>query len=138
MPPRAAQRQTKSIRESEGAAALPAEVRQQLLDAIYASRAFRSVLRGLNLTPNQVWGMARVDGSGRQGLSWLMCRMRRVGLLVNSVRPPALSNLFSVAPTGRQSPELLEVLRIWMPTRDRKKRNSIKSSKLIGSLANVA
>jgi hypothetical protein len=40
---------------------LPAEVRQQLLDAIYAGRAFRSVLRDLNLTPNQVWGMARVD-----------------------------------------------------------------------------
>jgi hypothetical protein len=31
------------------------------VDAIYAGRAFRSVLRDRNLTPNQVWGMARVD-----------------------------------------------------------------------------
>jgi hypothetical protein len=34
---------------------LPAEVRQRLLDAIYAGESFRSVLRDLNLTPNQVW-----------------------------------------------------------------------------------
>jgi hypothetical protein len=40
---------------------LPVEVRQQLLDAIYAGQSFRSVLRNLNLTANQVWGMARVD-----------------------------------------------------------------------------
>ena len=40
---------------------LPVELRQQLLDRIYAGQSFRSVLRDLNLTPNQVWGMARVD-----------------------------------------------------------------------------
>jgi hypothetical protein len=40
---------------------LPAELRQQFLDAIYAGQPFRTTLRDLNLTPNQVWGMARVD-----------------------------------------------------------------------------
>jgi hypothetical protein len=33
----------------------PADVRQQLLDAIYGGRAFRTVLRELGLTSNQVW-----------------------------------------------------------------------------------
>jgi hypothetical protein len=40
---------------------LPIELRQQLLDALYAGRPFRGLLRDLNLTPNQVWGMARAD-----------------------------------------------------------------------------
>jgi hypothetical protein len=35
---------------------LPAEMRQQLLDAIYAGQPFRRVLRDLDLTSNQVWG----------------------------------------------------------------------------------
>ena len=33
---------------------LPAHVRQRLLDAIYSGQAFRTVLRDLGLTPNQV------------------------------------------------------------------------------------
>jgi hypothetical protein len=40
---------------------LPAELRQQLLDAIYSSRPFRTVLRDLGLTSNQVWGLTRTD-----------------------------------------------------------------------------
>jgi hypothetical protein len=36
-------------------------MRQQLLDAIYAGQPFRSVLRDLGLTPNQVWGLTRTD-----------------------------------------------------------------------------
>jgi hypothetical protein len=40
---------------------LPAEVRQQLLEAIYAGQPFRTVLPALGLTPNQVWGLAKVD-----------------------------------------------------------------------------
>jgi hypothetical protein len=35
------------------------EVRQRLLDAIYAGRPFRTTLRDLGLTPNQVWGLAK-------------------------------------------------------------------------------
>jgi hypothetical protein len=40
---------------------LPAEVRQQLLDAIYAGQPFREVLRDLGLTSNQVWGLTKTD-----------------------------------------------------------------------------
>jgi hypothetical protein len=35
---------------------LPVALRQQLLDAIYVGQPFRTVLRDLGLTPNQVWG----------------------------------------------------------------------------------
>jgi hypothetical protein len=35
---------------------LPVQVRQQLLEAIYARKPFPAVLRDLGLTPNQVWG----------------------------------------------------------------------------------
>jgi hypothetical protein len=61
MPPRA-QRHAKSIRRARAQKRLPAEVRQQLVDAIYAGQSFRSVLRDLTLTPNQVWGMASGPG----------------------------------------------------------------------------
>jgi hypothetical protein len=40
---------------------LPLELRQQLVDAIYAGQAFRTVLRDLNLTRNQVWGLTRTS-----------------------------------------------------------------------------
>jgi hypothetical protein len=36
-------------------------VRQQLLVAIYAGQPFRQVLGDLDLTPNRVWGLARID-----------------------------------------------------------------------------
>jgi hypothetical protein len=56
---------------------LPAEVRQQLLDAIYAGRAFRSVLRDLNLTPNQVWALATVDREWSAALEAALTATRR-------------------------------------------------------------
>ena len=40
---------------------LPADVRQQLLDAIYGGQPFRRVLRDLGLTSNQVWGLTKTD-----------------------------------------------------------------------------
>jgi hypothetical protein len=40
---------------------LPIEVRQQLLDAIYAGQLFRTILRDLGLTPNKVWGLTKTD-----------------------------------------------------------------------------
>ena len=43
---------------------LPVEMRQQLLDAIYDGQPFRTVLRDLGLTSNQVWGLAQ----DRQGV----------------------------------------------------------------------
>jgi hypothetical protein len=41
---------------------------QQLLDAIYAGKPFRQSLRDLELTSNQVFGLARADESGRPRL----------------------------------------------------------------------
>ena len=40
---------------------LPAAVRQEVLDGIYAGRPFCTVLRDLGLTPNQVWGLTKTD-----------------------------------------------------------------------------
>ena len=40
---------------------LPVQMRQQPLDAIYEGRPFRTVLRDLGLTSNQVWGLAKTD-----------------------------------------------------------------------------
>jgi hypothetical protein len=43
---------------------LPIELRQQLLDAIYAGQPFRMTLQELGLTPNQVWGLTKTDDEG--------------------------------------------------------------------------
>jgi hypothetical protein len=42
-------------------ARLPANVRRQLLDALYAGQPFRGALRDLALTSNQVWGLTKTD-----------------------------------------------------------------------------
>ena len=44
---------------------LPVQLRQQLLDAIYSGQPFRTALRDLGLTSNQVWGSQ--DRSGMVG-----------------------------------------------------------------------
>jgi hypothetical protein len=36
-------------------------MRQQLLDPIYDGQPFRTVLRDLGLTSNQVWGLTKTD-----------------------------------------------------------------------------
>jgi hypothetical protein len=40
---------------------LTAEVRQRLLDALYSRQPFRTALRELGLTSNQVWGLTKTD-----------------------------------------------------------------------------
>lgn len=40
---------------------LPVQLREQLLEGIYAGQPFRIVLRDLGLTSNQVWGLAKTD-----------------------------------------------------------------------------
>jgi len=40
---------------------LPADVRQQLLDAIYDRKPFRRALRHLGIISNQVWGLTKTD-----------------------------------------------------------------------------
>jgi hypothetical protein len=59
---------------------LPAELRQQVVDAIYAGLSFRSVLRDLNLTPNQLWGMAGVDREWSAALEAALTATRREDL----------------------------------------------------------
>ena len=44
---------------------LPAEVRQQLLDAIYSGQPFRTALRELGLTSNQAGASRRLIRIGR-------------------------------------------------------------------------
>jgi hypothetical protein len=56
---------------------LPAAMRQQLLDAIYAGRAFRTVLRDLALTSNQVWGLTKTDEEWSTALDAALTATRR-------------------------------------------------------------
>ena len=56
---------------------LPADVRQQLLDAIYAGQPFRTTLRDLELTPSQVWGLTRTDDGWSEQLETALTATRR-------------------------------------------------------------
>jgi hypothetical protein len=59
---------------------LPAELRQQLLDAIYAGKPFRPILRELELTSNQVFGLARADEEWSDALEAALTATRRSDL----------------------------------------------------------
>jgi hypothetical protein len=52
-------------------------VRQQLLDAIYDGRPFRTVLRDLGLTSNQVRGLTRSDEEWSIALEAALMATRR-------------------------------------------------------------
>jgi hypothetical protein len=56
---------------------LPPNVRQQLLDGIYAGQPFRTVLCQLNLTPNQVWGLTKTDPEWAAELEAALTATRR-------------------------------------------------------------
>jgi hypothetical protein len=56
---------------------LPAEVRQQLLDGINAGQSFRSLLRDLGLTPNQVWRLTKTDEQWSADLDAALTATRR-------------------------------------------------------------
>jgi hypothetical protein len=56
---------------------LPVEVRQQLLARISAGRPFRTVVRDLGLTPNQVWGLTKTDGEWSRALEVALTATRR-------------------------------------------------------------
>jgi hypothetical protein len=58
-------------------ARLPVEVRQVLLDAIYNGRSFRTVLRDLGLTSNQVFGLAKTDDEWSTKLEAALLATRR-------------------------------------------------------------
>jgi hypothetical protein len=59
---------------------LSVELRQQVLDAIYAGQPFRTTLRDLGLTPNQVWGLTRSDEGWSTALEAALTASRRVDL----------------------------------------------------------
>jgi hypothetical protein len=56
---------------------LPPDVRQQLLDAIYGGHPFRTALRDLGLTPNQVWGLTKTDEEWSEQLDAALTAIRR-------------------------------------------------------------
>jgi hypothetical protein len=56
---------------------LPAEMRQQLLNTIYGGRAFRTALRELGLTSNQVWGLTKTDADWSTALEAALTVARR-------------------------------------------------------------
>jgi hypothetical protein len=56
---------------------LPIQVRQQLLEAIYAGTPFRSALKVLGLTSNQVWGLAKSDHEWSAALEEALTATRR-------------------------------------------------------------
>jgi hypothetical protein len=56
---------------------LPVEMRQQLLDAMYSGQRFRTVLRDLGLTSNQVWGLTRTDLEWSERLEAALTATRR-------------------------------------------------------------
>src|SRR5687768_13272767 len=64
-------------RKSRAQARLPVEVRQQLLDAIYAGQPFRTVLRDLGLSSNRVFGLARTDQEWSAKLETALTASRR-------------------------------------------------------------
>jgi hypothetical protein len=56
---------------------LPPDVRQQLLDAIYGGQSFRTALRDLGLTSNQVWGLTKADDEWSKALEAPLMVTRR-------------------------------------------------------------
>jgi hypothetical protein len=56
---------------------LPADIRQQLLAAIYDGRLFREALRDLRLTSNQVWGLTSTDEEWSAALETALTATRR-------------------------------------------------------------
>jgi hypothetical protein len=52
-------------------------MRQQLLDAIFSGQPFRTVLRDLGLTSNQVWGLTNTDEEWSTKLEAALTATRR-------------------------------------------------------------
>jgi hypothetical protein len=67
----------RATKRTKAQARLPIQVRQQLLDAIYAGQPFRAVLRELGLTSNQVWGLTKTDAEWSAALDGAQMAARR-------------------------------------------------------------
>jgi hypothetical protein len=78
---RAAHAETqKAFGRARGQDTASPERRRQLLDAIYAGQPFRTSLRNLGLTPNQVWGLDRTDEGWSAALEAALTASRRLDL----------------------------------------------------------
>ena len=71
---------SRARRRARAQTRLPVEMRQQLLDAIYAGQPFRTVLRDLGLTSNQVWGLTKTDNDWSEKLEAALTATRRADL----------------------------------------------------------
>jgi hypothetical protein len=58
----------------------PAEVRTQLLSAIYAGQTFRTALCGLGLTTNEAWRLTKTDQEWAEALEAALVATRRNNL----------------------------------------------------------
>jgi hypothetical protein len=87
----------------------PVELRQQLLDAIYAGKPFRTALRDLGLAPNQVWGMTKTAEEWSTALEAALTASRRVDLQHGTnaayVRAVSARNAESTSGSGWQGTE---------------------------------
>ena len=70
-------RQAQTTLQGHMGAGFPVEVRQRLLGAIYAGTPFRTILRDLGLTPNQVWRLTKTDGKWAGALEAALTATRR-------------------------------------------------------------
>jgi hypothetical protein len=64
-------------KRTKAQARLPIDIRQKLLAAIYAGQPFRTVLGGLGLTSNQVWGLTKTDEQWAAALEAALTATRR-------------------------------------------------------------
>ena len=91
-------------RQARARKRLPVEVRQQLLDAIYSGRPFRTVLRDLGLTSNQVWGLTKTDEEWLAQLEAALTATRRDyiehGTNAAYVRAVSAANAASISGSG--------------------------------------
>jgi hypothetical protein len=61
-------------------ARLPVELRQQLLDGIYAGKPFRRIVQDQGLSFNQVWGLTKTDAEWAEALEGALEATRRADL----------------------------------------------------------
>jgi hypothetical protein len=67
----------RSGRRARAQTRLPTKVRQQLLNGIYAGTPFRTVVRDLGLTSQQVWGLTKTDQGWSTALEAALTAARR-------------------------------------------------------------
>jgi hypothetical protein len=70
----------RSGRRARAQTRLPAKLRQQLLNGIYAGTPFQTVVRDLGLTSQQVWGLTKTDQGWSTALEAALTAARRADL----------------------------------------------------------